>query len=118
NKKIWQDFVGEYSYKINDDTLNVSVMIKNGYLYLDRWGGLKLTEYKPGIFFTPDGEPVIFQSDRMLLDNMHYRKKSTKTSLYIPRSSTVQPADKYIDRREPEQLEGSQCARFDSYPWL
>jgi CubicO group peptidase (beta-lactamase class C family) len=80
NKKEWQDFVGEYTYKINDDTLKVSVMIKNGYLYLDRWGGLKLNEYKPGLFFTPDGEAVIFQGDRMLLDNMHYRKKSTKTS--------------------------------------
>jgi CubicO group peptidase (beta-lactamase class C family) len=93
NKKEWQDFVGEYTYKINDDTLKVSVMIRNGYLYLDRWGGLKLNEYKPGLFFTPDGEVVIFQSDRVLLDNMHYRKKSTKTSSNIPQSSTIQLAD-------------------------
>src|SRR5262249_32532105 len=64
NKKEWQDFIGEYSYKINDDTINVSVMIKNGYLYLDRSGGFKLNEYKPGLFFTADGEPVIFQGGR------------------------------------------------------
>jgi hypothetical protein len=80
NKKEWQDFVGEYTYKIFDDTLNVSVGIKNGYLYFKDQGGLKLNEYKPGIFFTPDGEAVIFQSDRMLLGNVPYLKKSTKTS--------------------------------------
>jgi CubicO group peptidase (beta-lactamase class C family) len=81
NKKEWQDFVGEYSRnKINHGSPSVSVMIKNGYLYFNDQGGLKLNEYKPGLFFTPDGEAVIFQGDRMLVDNMHYRKKSTKTS--------------------------------------
>jgi len=76
NKKEWQDFVGEYSHEADGDTFNVSVMIKNGYLYLDRLGGLKLFEYKPGLFFTPDGEAVIFPGDRMSLFNYGYTKKS------------------------------------------
>jgi CubicO group peptidase (beta-lactamase class C family) len=108
DKKEWQDFVGEYLYKINDDILKVSVIIKNGYLYIDRSGGLKLDEYKPGLFFTADGEPVIFQDDRMLLDNMHYRKKSTKTSSNIPRSSTIHPADKYAESGGDAELRRAQ----------
>src|SRR5262245_16275013 len=82
NKKEWQDFVGEYSRKADSETFNVSVTIKNGYLYLDMkdWGWFKLNEYKPGIFFTADGKSVIFQGDRMSLFNYGYTKKSTKTS--------------------------------------
>ncbi len=82
NKKEWQDFVGEYSRKADSETFNVSVTIKNGYLYLDMkdWGWFKLNEYKPGIFFTADGKSVIFQSDRMSLFNYGYTKKSTKPS--------------------------------------
>jgi CubicO group peptidase (beta-lactamase class C family) len=82
NKKEWQDFVGEYSRKSDTETFNVSIVIKNGYLYFNRegWGGFKLNEYKPGIFFTADGKAVIFQGDRMSLFNYGYTKKSTKTS--------------------------------------
>jgi hypothetical protein len=78
NKKEWQDFVGEYSCTFWGGTNTDSVMIKNGYLYLRDGGGLKLFEYKPGIFFTADGEAVIFQGDRMLLSNTPFLKKSTK----------------------------------------
>jgi CubicO group peptidase (beta-lactamase class C family) len=77
NKKEWQDFVGEYSRKADGETFNVSVTIRNGYLYLDMkdWGRFKLNEYKPGIFFTADGKAVIFQGARMSLFNYGYTKK-------------------------------------------
>jgi CubicO group peptidase (beta-lactamase class C family) len=102
NKKEWQDFVGEYSRKADSETFNVSVMVKNGYLYLDMkdWGCFKLMEYKSGIFFAADGKSVIFHSDRMSLFNYGYTKKSTKTSLYIPQSPTRLTADKYSHRGE------------------
>jgi CubicO group peptidase (beta-lactamase class C family) len=101
NKKEWQDFVGEYSCTVCGGTNTDSVMIKNGYLYLRDGGGLKLFEYKPGFFFTADGEAVIFQGDRMLLSNTPYLKKSTKTSLDVPQSTVIQPADKQDARQKP-----------------
>jgi hypothetical protein len=110
NKKEWQDFVGEYSRnKVAHGSPGVSVMIKNGYLYLDRWGGLKLNEYKHGFFFTADGEAVIFQGDRMSHANQPYLKISTKTSSYIPQSTVTRPADKYADLgiKVPAQLESA-----------
>jgi CubicO group peptidase (beta-lactamase class C family) len=81
DKKEWHGLVGEYSrYKINTHgSPNINVMTKNGYLYFKDQGGLKLDEYKPGLFFTPDGEAVVFQGDRMLYGNVPYLKKSTKT---------------------------------------
>src|SRR5262245_46230601 len=75
-----------------------SVMIKNGYLYLEGWGGLKLTEYKPGLFFTADGEAVIFQNDRMFLGNRPYLKESGAPSLFSHQSTVIQSADKYADK--------------------
>jgi CubicO group peptidase (beta-lactamase class C family) len=89
NKKEWQDLVGEYSSVSGGDTFNVIVMIKNGYLYLNRLGGLKLNEYKPGIFFTADGEAVIFRGDRMSLFNYGYTKKSTPKVEYKVDAKTL-----------------------------
>jgi CubicO group peptidase (beta-lactamase class C family) len=94
NKREWQDFVGEYSRESN----NFTVTIKNGYLYLEDRGGLKLNEYKPGLFFTPEGKAIILQRNGMFWDNRLYRKKSTETSLDIPQISTIQPGDKYADK--------------------
>lgn len=75
NKPEWQKFVGEYSNKLYRDTIKTSVAIKNGYLYAS-WGGeLKLTEYELGLFFTADGEAVIFQGDRMSLGNRPFLKE-------------------------------------------
>src|SRR5262249_41621920 len=77
NKQEWQNFVGEYTGKIYGDTIKTKVMIKNGCLYLSRDGGLKLIEYKPGLFFTADGEAVIFEKDRMSLGNRPFLKETT-----------------------------------------
>jgi CubicO group peptidase (beta-lactamase class C family) len=130
NKKEWQDFVGEYAGKLFGDTTKVSVMIKNGYLYLEGWGGLKLTEYKPGLFFTADGEAVIFQNDRMSLANWRYLKESSTPSLFTPQSATVQPADKYADKlrifeefvrtqMEKDQIPGLTIGFYkDDYTWV
>ena len=80
NKPKWQKFVGEYSSELYRD-IKTSVAIKNGYLYVS-WGGglqIKLTEYEPGLFFTADGEAVIFQGDRMSFGNRPFLKEgSTK----------------------------------------
>ncbi len=130
NKKEWQDFVGEYSYKFQGDTTNASVMIRNGYLYLKGRGGLKLTEYKPGLFFTADGEAVIFQNGVMVLGHNHYLKESGAPSLFTPQSATVQPADQYADklrayeefvrkRMEEDKIPGLTIGFYkDDYTWV
>jgi len=37
-------------------------------------GGLKLTEYKRDLFFTADGDAVIFQQGRMSVGNRQFAK--------------------------------------------
>jgi CubicO group peptidase (beta-lactamase class C family) len=76
NKAEWQAYVGEYTGKVWGATVSrrAVVSIKNGYLYVNRNGWLKLTEYKPGLFFSTNGESVLFQGDRMLVANQPFVK--------------------------------------------
>jgi CubicO group peptidase (beta-lactamase class C family) len=76
NRSEWRAYVGEYATKSYDGVLKTQVAIKNGYLYLSWNGGLKLGEYKPGLFFTAEGEAVIFQQNKMLLGNRPFLKES------------------------------------------
>jgi hypothetical protein len=78
NKPSWQAFVGEYFGRSYGHAFTASVSVKNGCLYLNWQGGQKLTEAKPGLFFTPDGETVVFRRDGMLLGNRPFAK--TKSS--------------------------------------
>jgi CubicO group peptidase (beta-lactamase class C family) len=76
NKREWQEYLGKYTVKTSDNL--VKVVIEHGYLYLSGWqGGLRLMEYGPGLFFTADGEAVLFQKGRMSLGNRPFQKKQT-----------------------------------------
>jgi hypothetical protein len=75
DKPGWQKYVGEYEgkyTKIIPESARVAV--KNGYLYLGWQGDWKLSEYRPGLFFTVDGEAIIFEKGRMLLGNRPFVK--------------------------------------------
>jgi CubicO group peptidase (beta-lactamase class C family) len=76
NKPEWQAYVGEYTGNLWGGRIprRVTVSIKNGYLYVNRNGWLKLTEYEPGLFFSTNGESVLFQGDRMLVANQPFVK--------------------------------------------
>jgi CubicO group peptidase (beta-lactamase class C family) len=83
NKPEWNGFVGQYIGYLTADKLSVKVFMKNGYLYIEgptssNWyGGIKLSEYRPGLFFTPDGESVEFSPAKMALGNRPFVKAST-----------------------------------------
>jgi CubicO group peptidase (beta-lactamase class C family) len=65
--------------KVNDERLISESLLKEMYTpqfaYVGWQGDLKLTEYKPGLFFTADGESVVFQGDRMLFGNRPFLKE-------------------------------------------
>lgn len=69
NRPEWSEYIGQYQGPAFGITYTTRIYLKNGYLYSSRGGGTKLTEYKPDLFFTADGEAVIFQNGRMSLGN-------------------------------------------------
>ena len=81
NRADWKTFVGKYVGHETAKPIAVEVLLKNGYLYLDGssdtdWhGGLKLSEYRPGLFFTADGESIEFSEGRMALGNRPFLKQ-------------------------------------------
>ncbi|HMK39459.1 MAG TPA: serine hydrolase domain-containing protein [Bacteroidota bacterium] len=62
-KKEWIGYVGSYVRKrfgVGEKFYNVS--LRNGWLHFEGGGqDFRLTEYLPGLFFTPDGEAVDFR---------------------------------------------------------
>jgi hypothetical protein len=75
NKPGWQEDLGEYTGKSHEHIFKATVSVKNGHLYISWQGDLRLTEYKPGLFFTADGEAVNFQGDLMLLGNRRFLRE-------------------------------------------
>ena len=75
-KEEWSKFTGSYVRKrfgVGERFYNVSV--KNGWLHFVGSGqDLRLTEYLPGLFFTPDGEAVDFRGTSATYRNIKLYK--------------------------------------------
>ncbi len=57
-KPEWEAYAGTYAYTINGLPGGANILsLKNGYLYL---GQFKLSEHRPGLFFTAHGEALDF----------------------------------------------------------
>jgi CubicO group peptidase (beta-lactamase class C family) len=69
NRPRWSEYVGQYQGPSFGIKYTTRIYLKNGYLYSSRGEGTKLLEYSPNLFFTTDGEAVIFQTNRMSLGN-------------------------------------------------
>jgi hypothetical protein len=68
----WRSYVGAYhahAYGVEDER---SVVLKNGSLCWNN--SLILKEFRPGLFFTADGESVQFGDDTVEYGNRHYRR--------------------------------------------
>jgi CubicO group peptidase (beta-lactamase class C family) len=71
-KLEWVRFLGVYHARVYGRDDEAPVTIKNGHLY---WNDrLKLAEYRPGLFFTADGDSVQFGKDSVEYANRHYRR--------------------------------------------
>jgi CubicO group peptidase (beta-lactamase class C family) len=69
NKLSWNALVGSYKGYNNRQEEIIELFIKNGYLYCSDGGPTKITEYKPGIFFTADGELIIKKGNVLYFGN-------------------------------------------------
>jgi hypothetical protein len=54
---------------------SVKLFIKNGYLYSSAGGETKVSEYKPGLFFTSDGESLFIKDGMLYLGNRAYSRQ-------------------------------------------
>jgi hypothetical protein len=71
-KPEWTSHLGVYHARAYGLADKNSVVLKNGHLY---WNGrLKLREFRPGLFFTADGDSVQFSEDAVEYANRHYRR--------------------------------------------
>lgn len=76
NRREWSDYIGHYAGKSYGSSIETNVSIRNGHLYTNWGGGLRLKEHGQGIFFNAEGEAVIFQGNRMSLGNRPFVKSN------------------------------------------
>jgi CubicO group peptidase (beta-lactamase class C family) len=73
NKPEWSRLVGKYSGTFIGGGSQIKVSVKNGHLYLN--DGLKMTEVRPDLFVTADGEAIIFKGEQLSVGNKLYSKR-------------------------------------------
>jgi hypothetical protein len=69
--------LGSYRIGAYGNEFETKIYEQNGYLFSSRNGGTKLIPFRDGLFFTPDGESVIFRDDKMLFGNRPAVKMNT-----------------------------------------
>jgi len=77
NNRQWQDYSGIYRYNFGDIALYSTTVVRNGYLHLVTNLGnkiYKLSEYQPGLFFTADGQNVIFENNQLIQPSLVWAK--------------------------------------------
>jgi len=77
-REAWSKFTGKYTMIIYG-TIHVSIDVKvdlDGYLHLEGWSNERLYEHPsmPNLFFTLQGDAVIFEQDHMLYGNTKWRR--------------------------------------------
>ena len=73
---VWQPAGRAYVATVIGPEFKIEVAVRNGYLYLiDGESALKLTEWKPDLFFTSVGDTVQFQPGRAIIGNVAYLRK-------------------------------------------
>ncbi len=71
----WKVFVGDYEASSHGEKESARVHVRNGYLYLNWNGDLRLTPFLPDLFFTADGEAVQFQDKTLLIGNRPFQRR-------------------------------------------
>jgi CubicO group peptidase (beta-lactamase class C family) len=73
NEREWARYEGKYAGAFMGGPAAAEISLKDGFLFLN--GGLRLTEHAPDLFFTADGDAVIFKGDRLTVGNKPFLKK-------------------------------------------
>jgi len=77
NRPEWSDYVAEYEVRAYGDLVAIRVYLRDGYLLTSWHGGLRLTQFGPGLFVTPEGEVLEFRTGgELLLGNRRFRRVS------------------------------------------
>lgn len=109
-KPEWNRFLGVYHATAYGQDTEAPVSLRHGYLC---WNGrLKLVEYRPGLFFTADGDSVQFGEDTVEYGNRHFRRvaKSSGDAPAYPGKSWQS-----VERPEAVAWSSAKLARAKSY---
>ena len=74
NEEEWEKHVGAYRAKYYGNYSYSSIIVKNGWLYLDFFGAYRLKHYRDNLYFTPEGEALTLNRDSINYRNIGLEK--------------------------------------------
>jgi CubicO group peptidase (beta-lactamase class C family) len=81
----WTQYVGEYENLAYGGRTAIRIELRDGYLYTSWHGGLRLTEFGPGLLATPEGEVLEFPSGGdVLVANRRFRRSRSRAHATTP----------------------------------
>ncbi len=106
NKEQWNEYSSLYKFHYNNICLYSTTAIKNGYIHLVTNIGNKvyrLTEDKLGIFFTADGQNVVFEANQLITPANLWIKDDISIEK-IKRLLKENPEDIHVKKSSLEEL--------------
>ncbi len=97
----WNAYIGSYRIGAYGNEFTTTISERNGYLFSSRNGGTKLIPYGKGLFFTPDGESVIFEPGKMSFGNRPAIKIIEEVR---PKACTDFPGVEWASWNSPREL--------------
>lgn len=97
----WKNYLGSYRIGAYGNEFTTTISEQNGYLFSSRNSGTKLIPFKDNLFFTPDGESVIFRDDKMFFGNRPAIKINTDAATT---NCENYPAAEWTIWKSPEEV--------------
>ena len=107
NKKEWQNFSDIYRSYYSNFCLYSTTEVRNGHLFLITSLGNKirhLEEFKPNIFFTADGQNVIFKGNKLITPMMEWEKDKEISVEKLTKLLKEDPNNKQVNKISMECL--------------
>ena len=107
NKEEWKKFSNLYRLDFSSFCFYSYTIIKNGYLHLLTTMGSKdfrLNEFRDNVFFTADGQDVVFEEDRMSMSSSIWVKDDVDVEKII-RLTEESPSDTRTNKQSLRELE-------------
>ncbi|MHA1446119.1 MAG: serine hydrolase domain-containing protein [Candidatus Heimdallarchaeaceae archaeon] len=107
NKEEWKKFSNLYRFDFSSFCFYSYAIIKNGYLHLLTTMGSKdfrLNEFRDNVFFTADGQDVVFEKDRMSMPSSIWVKDDLDVENII-KLTEESPSDIRTNKQSLRELE-------------
>ncbi len=106
-KEEWKQYSNIYRFNYSDFCLYSTTEVRNGHLHLITSLNnkiYKLSEHKPGIFFTADGQNVFFKNKKLIMPSIQWDKDEQISVEKIKKLLQEDPKHRQVNKTSMQEL--------------